>query len=66
VIEIRQKSKLLNSKEDILVPKLCLGTDTVKLRFIQEAELQKYVLPSWSLGARRSSNLFLGQGKNGC
>ncbi len=36
-----------------LVPKLCLGADTVKLRFIQEAELQEYVLPSWSLGARK-------------
>lgn len=36
----------------ILVPKLCLGTNAVKLGFIGEAELQKQGFPSWSLGAR--------------
>ncbi|MCW5203719.1 hypothetical protein VU12_12375 [Desulfobulbus sp. US4] len=36
----------------LLVPKLRLGTDTVKLRFIQEAELQEQGFPSWSLGTR--------------
>ncbi len=36
-----------------LVPKLCLGTGIVKLRFIQETELQQSGFPSGSLGIRK-------------
>ena len=37
---------------ELLVPKLRLGTNTLKLRFILEAELQEQEFPSWSLGTR--------------
>jgi hypothetical protein len=37
-----------------LVPRLCLGTEAEKLRFVQEAELQQIRTPKPELGSQKT------------
>jgi hypothetical protein len=42
----------------LLVPRLCLGTKAEKLRFVQEAELQRIRTPKPELGSQKIRSIY--------